>query len=67
MIRSFRLIRVAVLGLALAWTAPSYAQSFEGLDLGGQSKKKKRGSTTSKKKKTSTRKSRTDKSKQAAG
>ncbi|MBZ4417077.1 adventurous gliding motility protein GltC [Myxococcus sp. RHSTA-1-4] len=57
MIRSFRLIRVAVLGLALAWTAPSFAQSFEGLDLGAQSKKKKRGST-SKKKKTSTRKSR---------
>jgi len=51
--RSFRLIRVAVLGLSLAWTVPSYAQSFEGLDLGAQSKKKKRGSTTSKKKPTS--------------
>ncbi|WP_164015155.1 adventurous gliding motility protein GltC [Pyxidicoccus trucidator] len=53
MIRSFRLIRVAVLGLALAWTAPSYAQSFEGLDLGAQSKKKKKGSTSKKKKQTS--------------
>ncbi|NMO22977.1 adventurous gliding motility protein GltC [Pyxidicoccus fallax] len=61
MIRSFRLIRVAVLGLALAWTAPSYAQSFEGLDLGGQSKKKKRGSTASKKKKTSKTSSRKSK------
>nr|BDT33421.1 adventurous gliding motility protein GltC [Myxococcus sp. MH1] len=48
--RSFRLIRLAVLGLALAWTAPSYAQSFEGLDLGGQSKskKKKKGATSAK-------------------
>ncbi|WP_163996809.1 adventurous gliding motility protein GltC [Pyxidicoccus caerfyrddinensis] len=54
MIRSFRLIRLAVLGLALAWTAPSFAQSFEGLDLGAASKKKKRGTTPSKKKKTTT-------------
>ncbi|HZI08825.1 MAG TPA: hypothetical protein VE153_00475, partial [Myxococcus sp.] len=51
MIRSFRLIRVAVLGLSLAWTAPSFAQSFEGLDLAGQSKKKKRGGTSKKTKK----------------
>ncbi|WP_410478008.1 adventurous gliding motility protein GltC [Myxococcus sp. MxC21-1] len=59
MMRSFRLIRVAVLGLSLAWTAPTYAQNFEGLDLAGQSKKKKR--TTPKKK--PTRKSRADKAK----
>ncbi|MCP3141317.1 adventurous gliding motility protein GltC [Pyxidicoccus xibeiensis] len=52
MIRSFRLIRVAVLGLALAWTAPTYAQSFEGLDLGAQSKKKKKGAASKKKKPT---------------
>lgn len=58
MIRSFRFIRLAVVGLTLAWTAPSFAQSFEGLDLGAQSKKKKRGSTTSKKKKPTTRKAR---------
>ncbi|MFP2910541.1 hypothetical protein ACLESD_36985, partial [Pyxidicoccus sp. 3LFB2] len=58
MMRSFRLIRVAVLGLALAWTAPTYAQSFEGLDLGAQSKKKKKGATSSKKKKQTSRKTR---------
>ncbi|NVJ02972.1 adventurous gliding motility protein GltC [Myxococcus sp. AM009] len=56
--RSFRLIRVAVLGLSLAWTAPTFAQNFEGLDLSGQSKKKKRATP---KKKKPTRKSRADK------
>nr|WP_204817776.1 adventurous gliding motility protein GltC [Corallococcus macrosporus] len=60
--RSFRLIRVAVVGLSLAWTAPTFAQSFEGLDLSGQSKKKKR---PTKKKKRPTRKARTDKAKPA--
>ncbi|WP_241758282.1 adventurous gliding motility protein GltC [Myxococcus landrumensis] len=61
MMRSFRLIRLAVLGLALAWSAPSFAQNFEGLDLGGQSKskKKKKGASSakssSKSKKKSTR------------
>ncbi|MCP3097711.1 adventurous gliding motility protein GltC [Myxococcus sp. K15C18031901] len=45
--RSFRLIRLAVLGLVLAWTAPSFAQSFEGLDLGSQSKKKRGGKKSS--------------------
>ncbi|NVJ28766.1 hypothetical protein HUW62_47000, partial [Myxococcus sp. AM011] len=50
MLRSFRLIRFAVLGLALVWTAPSFAQNFEGLDLGGQSKskKKKKGASSAK-------------------
>ncbi|ATB46898.1 adventurous gliding motility protein GltC [Corallococcus macrosporus] len=62
MMRSFRLIRVAVVGLSLAWTAPTFAQSFEGLDLSGQSKKKKR---PTKKKKRPTRKARTDKAKPA--
>ncbi|MBJ6763200.1 adventurous gliding motility protein GltC [Myxococcaceae bacterium JPH2] len=43
-----RLLRIAVLGLALVWAAPSHAQSFEGLDLAGQTKKKKKrgGSST---------------------
>ncbi|GHG74571.1 hypothetical protein GCM10012319_22450 [Comamonas sp. KCTC 72670] len=59
--RSIRLIRVAVIGLSLAWTAPTFAQSFEGLDLSGQSKKKKR--PTGKKKKPARGKARTDKSK----
>jgi len=59
MMRSFRLIRVAVLGLSLAWAAPTFAQNFEGLDLSGQSKKKR---ATSKKKRTP-RKARTDKAK----
>ncbi|AKQ67588.1 hypothetical protein A176_004500 [Myxococcus hansupus] len=61
--RSIRLIRVAVIGLSLAWTAPTFAQSFEGLDLSGQSKKKKR--PTGKKKKPARGKARTDKSKAA--
>ncbi|XSF00262.1 adventurous gliding motility protein GltC [Pseudomyxococcus flavus] len=60
--RSFRLIRVAVIGLSLAWTAPTFAQNFEGLDLSGQSKKKKR---TTAKKKRPTRKARTQKAKPA--
>lgn len=58
MIRSHRLLRIAVLGLTLVWAAPSFAQSFEGLDLAGQSKKKKRGASSSKKVKKPTRKSR---------
>ncbi|NTX04193.1 MULTISPECIES: adventurous gliding motility protein GltC [Myxococcus] len=55
MLRSFRLIRLAVLGLALVWTAPSFAQNFEGLDLGGQSKskKKKKGASTTRSSKAS--------------
>ncbi|MFP2900347.1 adventurous gliding motility protein GltC [Corallococcus sp. 4LFB] len=53
--RTHRFLRLAVLGLTLAYTAPTLAQSFEGLDLSGQSKKKKRGSSSkaSSKKKTS--------------
>ncbi|NOK10039.1 adventurous gliding motility protein GltC [Corallococcus exercitus] len=52
--RTHRFLRLAVLGLTLAYTAPTLAQSFEGLDLAGQSKKKKKGSSskTSSKKKT---------------
>jgi tetratricopeptide (TPR) repeat protein len=52
MIRSLRLLRLALLGLALAWAMPAPAQNFEGLDT-SSSKKKKRGktSTSSKKKK----------------
>ncbi|WP_208719324.1 adventurous gliding motility protein GltC [Corallococcus sicarius] len=53
--RTHRLLRLAVLGLTLAWTAPTMAQSFEGLDLAGQSKKKKKGSSSAKKKTTSTK------------
>ncbi|RKG91439.1 hypothetical protein D7V97_41850, partial [Corallococcus sp. CA053C] len=53
--RTHRFLRLAVLGLTLAWTAPTMAQSFEGLDLAGQSKKKKKGSSSAKKKTTSTR------------
>lgn len=55
MMRTHRLLRLAVLGLTLAWTAPTMAQSFEGLDLAGQSKKKKKGSSSAKKKTTSTK------------
>lgn len=54
MIRSLRLLRFALLGLALFWAMPSPAQSFEGLDSSSSSKKKKRGgktTTASKKKK----------------
>lgn len=42
----FRLRFVYALSLVLAFgfTAPSYAQSFEGLNLGGKKKKKKKGS-----------------------
>ncbi|GMU08260.1 adventurous gliding motility protein GltC [Corallococcus caeni] len=52
--RTHRFLRLAVLGLTLAYTAPTLAQSFEGLDLAGQSKKKKKGSSSkaSSKKKT---------------
>ncbi|WP_407931709.1 adventurous gliding motility protein GltC [Citreicoccus inhibens] len=66
-----RLLRIAVLGLVLVWAAPSHAQSFEGLDLAGQTKKKKKrggSSTTSSSasaKKKSSRKSRTAKGKVA--
>ncbi|WP_186001807.1 MULTISPECIES: adventurous gliding motility protein GltC [Corallococcus] len=48
--RTHRFLRLAVLGLSLAYTAPTLAQSFEGLDLSGQSKKKKKGSSSAKKK-----------------
>lgn len=53
--RTHRFLRLAVLGLTLAYTAPTLAQSFEGLDLAGQSKKKKKGASSkaSSKKKTS--------------
>lgn len=50
MIRTLRLLRFALLGLALAWAMPAPAQSFEGLDLPGSSKKKKKKATTKKKK-----------------
>ncbi|RKH63608.1 adventurous gliding motility protein GltC [Corallococcus aberystwythensis] len=56
--RTHRFLRLAVLGLTLAYTAPTLAQSFEGLDLAGQSKKKKKGASSkasSKKKVTSKR------------
>ena len=49
MMRTHRLLRLAVLGLTLAWAAPTMAQSFEGLDLAGQSKKKKKSSSAKKK------------------
>ncbi|RKH17489.1 hypothetical protein D7Y13_39685 [Corallococcus praedator] len=49
MMRTHRFLRLAVLGLTLAYTAPTLAQSFEGLDLAGQSKKKKKGSSSKKK------------------
>ncbi|WP_224245960.1 adventurous gliding motility protein GltC [Hyalangium gracile] len=48
--RSLRLLRFALLGLALCWAMPAPAQSFEGLDS-SSSKKKKRGKATSSKKK----------------
>ena len=51
MIRSLRLLRLALLGLALIWAMPAPAQNFEGLDTSSSSKKKKRGKTTSSKKK----------------
>ena len=53
MIRSLRLLRFALLGLALAWAMPASAQSFEGLDTSSSKKKKKGGknSASSKKKK----------------
>ncbi|MBN9683853.1 MULTISPECIES: adventurous gliding motility protein GltC [unclassified Corallococcus] len=44
--RTHRFLRLAVLGLTLAYTAPTLAQSFEGLDLAGQSKKKKKGASS---------------------
>ncbi|HYH94504.1 adventurous gliding motility protein GltC [Hyalangium sp.] len=50
MIRSLRLLRLALLGLVLVWAMPAPAQSFEGLDT-SSSKKKKRGKTTTAKKK----------------
>jgi tetratricopeptide (TPR) repeat protein len=50
MIRSLRLLRLALLGLALAWAMPAPAQSFEGLDT-SSSKKKKRGKTSASSKK----------------
>ncbi len=50
--RCLRLIRFALLGLALVWAMPAPAQSFEGLDV-PSSKKKKKKATPTKKKKTS--------------
>jgi len=50
MIRSLRLLRLALLGLVLVWAMPAPAQSFEGLDT-SSSKKKKRGKTSASKKK----------------
>lgn len=41
MMRSLRLLRLAALGLTLAWTLPASAQSFEGLDLNAAKKGKK--------------------------
>jgi outer membrane protein assembly factor BamD (BamD/ComL family) len=54
MTRCLRLIRFALLGLALIWAMPAPAQSFEGLDVPSSKKKKKKGassSSSSKKKK----------------
>ncbi|KFE63229.1 adventurous gliding motility protein GltC [Hyalangium minutum] len=52
MTRSLRLLRLALLGLALVWAMPAPAQSFEGLDTSSSKKKKKgKASTSSKKKK----------------
>lgn len=57
MIRSLRLLRLALLGLALAWALPAPAQSFEGLDTSSSKKKKKgKGSSSSSKKKKKGRK-----------
>jgi tetratricopeptide (TPR) repeat protein len=50
MIRSLRLLRLALLGLVLAWAMPAPAQNFEGLDS-SSSKKKKRGKNNSSAKK----------------
>jgi tetratricopeptide (TPR) repeat protein len=50
MIRSLRLLRLALLGLVLAWAMPAPAQNFEGLDS-SSSKKKKRGKNNSSSKK----------------
>lgn len=44
--RTLRLLRFALLGLALCWAMPSPAQSFEGLDSSSSKKKKKRGGKT---------------------
>jgi TolA-binding protein len=49
--RSFRLLRLALLGLSLIWAMPAPAQNFEGLDTSSSSKKKKRGKNTSSSKK----------------
>ncbi|HLL04705.1 MAG TPA: adventurous gliding motility protein GltC [Myxococcaceae bacterium] len=51
MTRCLRLIRFALLGLALVWAMPAPAQSFEGLEPSSSKKKKKKGSTAAKKKK----------------
>jgi tetratricopeptide (TPR) repeat protein len=60
-----RILRFAVLGVALTWAMPAPAQSFEGLDTQSTTKKKKSkkkkststSSSTSKKKKKSSKKS----------
>ncbi|XXF81638.1 adventurous gliding motility protein GltC [Myxococcaceae bacterium GXIMD 01537] len=50
--RSLRLLRHLALGLALVWTAPAAAQSFQGLDLNAAKKgKKQRRAVTPKGKK----------------